>query len=144
MVGRVDKRVRLSNPASKGCVGFSKWGSVSPFQTYREKHGIVNAIENGFSYANVIPMTATVTLDKAGRLVLPKPVRDQLHLRAGSKLRLDVIGDHMELTQEVPEVQIVRRGKRRVVVGWEGFDAAKAVREMREEQVARLESSSGA
>ncbi|MDI1314999.1 AbrB/MazE/SpoVT family DNA-binding domain-containing protein [Prosthecobacter sp.] len=88
----------------------------------------------------MIPMTATVTLDKAGRLVLPKPVRDQLHLRAGSKLRLDVTGDRMELTQEVPEVKIEKRGKRRVVVGWEGFDAAKAVREMREDQVARLDA----
>lgn len=85
-------------------------------------------------------MTVTVTLDKAGRLVLPKPVRDQLHLRAGSKLRLDVTGDRMELTQEVPEVKIEKRGKRRVVVGWEGFDAAKAVREMREDQVARLDA----
>lgn len=88
----------------------------------------------------MIPMTATVTLDKAGRLVLPKPVRDQLHLRAGSKLRLDVTGDRMELSQEVPEVKIEKRGKRRVIVGWEGFDAAKAVREMREDQVARLDA----
>ena len=69
----------------------------------------MNAIENGMAYANIIPMTATVTLDKAGRLVLPKPVRDQLHLRAGSKLRLDVTGDRMELTQEVPEVKIVQK-----------------------------------
>lgn len=85
-------------------------------------------------------MTATLTLDKAGRLVLPKPVRDKMHLRAGSKLRLYVFGDKMELTQEVPEVKIEKRGKRRVMVGWEGFDAAKAVREMREDQVARLEA----
>ena len=105
--------------------------------------GITNAIENGICDAIILSMTATLTLDKAGRLVLPKPVRDQLHLRAGSKLRLDLNGDEMKLTQEVPEVKIVKRGKRRVVVGWEGFDAAKAVREMREEQVARLESASG-
>ncbi len=91
-------------------------------------------------YVKVIPMTTTITLDKAGRFVLPKPVRDQLRLRAGSKLRLDVTGDRMELTQEVPEVKIEKRGKRRVVVGWEGFDAAKAVREMREDQVARLDA----
>lgn len=104
-------------------------------------NGIANAIENGTAYAIIIPMTATVTLDKAGRLVLPKPVRDQLHLRAGSKLRLDVMGDHMELTQEVPEVKIVqKKDGLPVVVGWKGFDAAKAVREMREDQVARLDA----
>lgn len=92
-------------------------------------------------HGRVITMTATLTLDKAGRLVLPKPIRDQLHLRAGSKLRLDVTGDRMELTQEVPEVKIVqKKDGLPVVVGWEGFDAAKAVREMREEQVARLDA----
>jgi len=85
-------------------------------------------------------MTATLTLDKAGRLVLPKPIRDKLHLREGSKLRLDLMGDKLEISHAVPEVKIVKRGKRRVVVGWEGFDAAKAVREMREDQVARLEA----
>lgn len=105
-----------------------------------ESNGIANAIENDMSYANIIPMTATLTLDKAGRLVLPKPVRDQLHLRAGSKLRLDVMGDQMKLTQEVPEVKVVqKKDGLPVVVGWEGFDAAKAVREMREDQVARLD-----
>ena len=104
-------------------------------------NGIANAIENGMADGKVFPMTATVTLDKAGRLVLPKPVRDQLHLRAGSKLRLDVMGDHMELTQEVPEVKIVqKKDGLPVVVGWKGFDAAKAVREMREDQVARLDA----
>lgn len=88
-------------------------------------------------------MTATLTLDKAGRLVLPKPVRDKMHLRAGSRLRLDVLGDKLELTQEVPEVKIVRKKDGLpVVVGWEGFDAAKAVREMREDQVARLDAPS--
>ena len=40
-------------------------------------------------------MTATLTLDSAGRLVLPKPVRDKMHLRTGAKLRLDVVGDRM-------------------------------------------------
>lgn len=85
-------------------------------------------------------MTATITLDKTGRFVIPKAMRDQLHLRAGAKLLLNVIDDRIELSEDVPEVKIVRKKDgMRVVVGWEGFDAAKAVREMREEQVARLE-----
>lgn len=83
-------------------------------------------------------MTATLTIDAAGRLVLPKTMRDKLHLRAGSKLRAEIVGDKIELEQETAEVKIVKRGKRRVVVGWEGFDAARAVREMREDQVERL------
>lgn len=84
-------------------------------------------------------MTAILTLDKAGRLVLPKPMREKLHLREGAKLKAEIVGDKIELEQETPEVKIVRKkGGRRVVVGWEGFDAAKAVREMREDQVERL------
>ncbi len=86
-------------------------------------------------------MTATLVLDKAGRLVLPKPVRDLMHLRAGSKLRLEIVGDKLELTQEAAKVKIERRKDGlRVVVGWEGFDAAKAVREMRDDQVDRLDA----
>ncbi|WP_133793909.1 AbrB/MazE/SpoVT family DNA-binding domain-containing protein [Prosthecobacter fusiformis] len=85
-------------------------------------------------------MTAVLTLDSSGRLVLPKPFRDKMHLQAGAKLRLDMVGDKLELSQEEEDVKVVRRGKRRVIVGWEGFDAAKAVREMRKDQVERLEA----
>ncbi|MBB5032571.1 AbrB/MazE/SpoVT family DNA-binding domain-containing protein [Prosthecobacter vanneervenii] len=86
-------------------------------------------------------MTAVVTLDKNGRFVIPKAMRDHLHLSAGDKLRLDVVGGRMELSQETLEAKIVRKENGlRVVVGWEGFDAAKAVRKMRADQVARLES----
>lgn len=84
-------------------------------------------------------MSATVVLDKAGRLVLPKPIRDRLHLRAGSKLRLEVVGEKLELTQEATVVKIERRKDGLpVIVGWEGFDAAKAVQEMREDHLDRL------
>jgi AbrB family looped-hinge helix DNA binding protein len=34
-------------------------------------------------------MTTTLTLDKAGRVVLPKPVRDEMQLRAGDSLELE-------------------------------------------------------
>jgi AbrB family looped-hinge helix DNA binding protein len=34
-------------------------------------------------------MTTTLTVDKAGRVVLPKPVRDELQLSAGDTLELD-------------------------------------------------------
>jgi AbrB family looped-hinge helix DNA binding protein len=88
-------------------------------------------------------MSTTITLDKAGRIVLPKVIRDRLRLSPGAKLRAEVIGDKLELTQEVAEVRLAKRGKRRVVVGWEGFDAAKAVRKMREDQVERLDAPFG-
>ena len=38
-------------------------------------------------------MEATLTLDKAGRLVIPKPLRDELRLEAGDKLTIKSEGD---------------------------------------------------
>jgi AbrB family looped-hinge helix DNA binding protein len=38
-----------------------------------------------------------LTVDKAGRVVLPKPVRDELHLSAGDSLNLETSGDRIVL-----------------------------------------------
>jgi AbrB family looped-hinge helix DNA binding protein len=42
-------------------------------------------------------MEAKVTLDKAGRVVLPKILRDELHLSPGDTLELAVEGEQMTL-----------------------------------------------
>jgi AbrB family looped-hinge helix DNA binding protein len=42
-------------------------------------------------------MKRAVTLDKAGRIVLPKPLRDELHLSPGDTLDLSVEGEQMML-----------------------------------------------
>ena len=42
-------------------------------------------------------MNTTLTVDKAGRVVLPKPVREQLHLSAGDSLDLESSGDRIVL-----------------------------------------------
>jgi AbrB family looped-hinge helix DNA binding protein len=42
-------------------------------------------------------MNATITVDKAGRVVLPKPVRDKLQLQAGDSLELDSSGGEIVL-----------------------------------------------
>lgn len=42
-------------------------------------------------------MNATVTLDKAGRVVLPKILRDELHLAPGDTLDLKVEGEQVTL-----------------------------------------------
>jgi len=84
-------------------------------------------------------MSTTITMDRAGRLVLPKPVRDKLHLRGGTRLSVTVVADKVELSPE-PEadVRIERRGKRMVIVGGPPFDAVKAIKAAREEHDERL------
>lgn len=38
-----------------------------------------------------------INMDRAGRLVLPKPVRQQLQLEPGEPLELELFEDHIEL-----------------------------------------------
>lgn len=42
-------------------------------------------------------MNTAVTVDKAGRVVLPKPVRDELQLAAGDSLELETFEDRIVL-----------------------------------------------
>jgi AbrB family looped-hinge helix DNA binding protein len=42
-------------------------------------------------------MTTKLTIDKAGRIVLPKPVRDKLQLAAGDQLELESLDDRITL-----------------------------------------------
>jgi AbrB family looped-hinge helix DNA binding protein len=42
-------------------------------------------------------MITILTLDKAGRVVLPKPVRDEMQLRAGDSLELESSEDRIVL-----------------------------------------------
>jgi AbrB family looped-hinge helix DNA binding protein len=45
----------------------------------------------------MVSMTTTLTLDKAGRVVLPKPVRDEMQLQPGDSLELESSEDHIVL-----------------------------------------------
>jgi AbrB family looped-hinge helix DNA binding protein len=42
-------------------------------------------------------MTAKLTLDKAGRVVIPKKLRDELHLSSGDSLEIESQGDEFVL-----------------------------------------------
>jgi AbrB family looped-hinge helix DNA binding protein len=47
------------------------------------------AFPDGKYHCIMDSMTTTLTLDKAGRVVLPKPVREEMQLRAGDSLELE-------------------------------------------------------
>lgn len=84
-------------------------------------------------------MTSTITMDAAGRVVLPAQIRKRLHLQAGAKLRLDVVADRLELTPEPEETSGVSRKDGRLVLSATGksFDAAAAIRAERVKQTRR-------
>jgi AbrB family looped-hinge helix DNA binding protein len=42
-------------------------------------------------------MITRLTLDKAGRVVIPKPLRDELHLEPGAILELEFVGEEITL-----------------------------------------------
>lgn len=48
----------------------------------------------------MVVLDTTVTIDRAGRIVLPKPIRDKLHLVAGDTLNLSLDGERLTLTPE--------------------------------------------
>ena len=47
-----------------------------------------------------------VTLDKAGRVVLPKPLREQMRLGPGDELTVESEGDRITLRPVRPQVQL--------------------------------------
>lgn len=57
----------------------------------------MDAIANAKTHAKMALMTKTLTVDKAGRVVLPKPVRDELQLSAGDSLELESSEDQIVL-----------------------------------------------
>jgi hypothetical protein len=66
-------------------------------------------------------------------------MRDALHLRPGSKLRAEIIGDKISLGSDMEEARTVRSPDgRRVVVGWDGFNAVKAIQASRNEHQDRI------
>jgi AbrB family looped-hinge helix DNA binding protein len=85
----------------------------------------------------------TVKIDKAGRIVLPKPVRERFHLREGSELELEECSDGLTLRPVEQRPSMVRKNGIWVHLGKvpRGFDWDTAVDAIREE---RIKDTSGA
>jgi AbrB family looped-hinge helix DNA binding protein len=59
----------------------------------------------------------TIQIDKAGRVMLPKPLREQFNLLPGDKLRLSVEGNGFKLEPAHASGEMVRKGSVLVFTG---------------------------
>ncbi len=84
-------------------------------------------------------MTATITIDKAGQILLPESVKHVFGAKPGSRLRAEVTADRIEIVKEVPEVTegVIEKGV--LVLPRLGIkvDAGEAVRADRDWQAKR-------
>ena len=56
------------------------------------------------------------TIDKAGRIVVPKPMRDELGLNGGNEVEIALVDGHLEIDLVPTPVRLVRRNGRLVAV----------------------------
>ena len=79
--------------------------------------------------------TETIQIDKAGRVVLPKPLREQFNLVAGDKLRVSVEGTGFKLEPTNVSGELVRQGSVLVFTGeFAERVTSEKVREMIEQE----------
>jgi AbrB family looped-hinge helix DNA binding protein len=73
----------------------------------------------------------TATIDSAGRLVLPKEIRDEARLEPGMPLRIAYRDGRVEIEPLPREVRVIRKGRLQVAVPVEKGDslASDTVRE---------------
>lgn len=82
-------------------------------------------------------MKNAILVDQAGRIVLPKAIRQRLSLVPGSRLRATVVAERIELTPEPePETGFALSASKRKVLAATGHrsDAASATRAERTSQ----------
>lgn len=83
-------------------------------------------------------------IDKFGRVLIPKKVRDALNLKAGSKITGELDGKNLTLTAPQPQYVISHSSSGRPVIHFPnaapwpaGHDPVKAIRDERTEQLLR-------
>jgi len=82
----------------------------------------------------------TVTIDSAGRIVVPKAVRDNLGLKPGTELTLTEADDRITLTPVAHKSHLVKRDGVWMLAGLpdRGVDWNKRIEEDREERIRYL------
>jgi len=81
-----------------------------------------------------------IRIDRAGRIVLPKPVRDRFGLKAGADLELQESAEGLLLRPVSKHPSLARAGRFLIHTGKApaGFDILRAIDEDREERIKKL------
>ena len=79
-------------------------------------------------------------IDKAGRVILPKPLRDRLGLHEGSDLEMTETPEGVLLKPAEQRPSVVKKQGLWVYTGKlpPGFDSVKAIRDDREDRIRKL------
>ena len=79
-------------------------------------------------------------MDKAGRVILPKPVRDRFGLREGSNLEMEETPEGLVLKPVEIRPSMIKKQGLWVHTGQvpPGFDAVQAIREDREGRIRKI------
>jgi AbrB family looped-hinge helix DNA binding protein len=90
-------------------------------------------------------MNTIVEIDKAGRIVVPKRLRDALHLTPGTRLKVERAGDSLVLEQDFPEPKLEMIDGLWVMTGGTpaDFDIPEMIRQGYDERHKRILEGSG-
>jgi len=75
-----------------------------------------------------------LTLDKFGRILIPKDVRDELGLRPGSSLHLERTRNGIRLNKVVEAQSLIKKGRTLVYVGRLNGDIENMIEMIRQER----------
>ncbi len=87
-------------------------------------------------------MSATLTIDATGGVLLPKVFLDKFALKPGARLRAEVSDEGLELCPDIDDaadtVKVVEKGGVFVISGTQPFDAVESIMVARRDRAATL------